>query len=51
MYVILAKIEVIKKVYGPIMTKDHADRIRKELNKKSSMRHVVRKVVEPNANS
>lgn len=44
MYIILAKVEVVKKVIGPFMTKDSATAARKELIKNSDMRYVVRQV-------
>lgn len=42
MYVVLAKIETVKKVIGPFMTKDSATAARQKLMKNSNMRFVVR---------
>lgn len=46
MYVILKKVEIVKRVYGPFNTKDSATAKRRELQKKSgpTVRYVVRSV-------
>lgn len=48
MYVILKKVEVIKEVIGPFHTKDAAVAEKKERQKKSRARLIVRKMETPN---